>query len=442
MEEFALVDHAANLFEKSSGNKLHRDPVSGKCKVLALGGWKNKLKQEDIGFPHLRLCEQLSMVGVELTASWQATRKVNNDDLQNRVQKCIGAWKSGKQLPLVSRPYSLNTYCLSKVWFRTSSVDLREGDIATMTSKIKSYCYQDLLQKPSEVTLFRRVQDGGLGLQHVRCKGLAHLISTFLLTAVNKNYQQSLYSSWLYRYHVEEDTRLPDPGYPPYYNAAFFDTIRGVKDSGLNPIYLTVKQWYNYLLEKLVTTREIDQEGRRKLIPNRIEEMSPESQWGESYRLSRLHGLSPVSKSFLFKLIHQLIPSRERVSRLIPANSALCWCGTGEVETYMHCFYTCAKNSDAASAMLRCAQTYDQDLTESKSLLLQVKADEVFTLATITILTTGLELIWANRQQKKATTLFMMRAELECAVSIRRRSRNHLIREAGKIITNIVTNFL
>ena len=84
----------------------------------------------------------------------------------------------------------------------------------------------------------------------------------------------------------------------------------------------------------------------------------------------------------------------------------------------------------------------DLDLTETKSLLLQVKADEVFTLATITILTTGLELIWSNRQQKKATTLFMMRAELECAVSIRRRSRNHLIREAGKIITNIVTNFL
>ena len=121
--------------------------------------------------------------------SRKSTRKVNNDELQSRVQGCIGAWKSGKHLDLVSRPYSLNTYCLSKVWLRACSIDMREGDITNITSKIKSYCYQDLLQKPSEVTLFRRVQDGGLGLQHVKSKSLAHLISTFLLTAANKNYQ-------------------------------------------------------------------------------------------------------------------------------------------------------------------------------------------------------------------------------------------------------------
>ena len=48
-----------------------------------------------------------------------------------------------------------------------------------------------------------------------------------------------------------------------------------------------------------------------------------------------------------------------------------------------------------------------------------LKADKVFSLATITILTTGLEIIWPNRQQKKTLTLFMVRAELECAVSIR-----------------------
>ena len=105
---------------------------------------------------------------MELTASWQSTRKVNTDDMQNRVHSCIGAWKTGKFMSLVSRPFSLNTYCLSKVWFRSSSVDMREGDLTNITSKIKSYCYQDLLQKPSEGTLFRRVQDSGLGLQHVK----------------------------------------------------------------------------------------------------------------------------------------------------------------------------------------------------------------------------------------------------------------------------------
>ena len=47
--------------------------------------WTN-LRQEQIGFPYLQLSEQLSMVGVELTAVWQSTRKLNNDDIQNWVQ--------------------------------------------------------------------------------------------------------------------------------------------------------------------------------------------------------------------------------------------------------------------------------------------------------------------------------------------------------------------
>ena len=148
------------------------------------------------------------------------------------------------------------------------------------------------------------------------------------------------------------------------------------------------------------------------------------------------------SQSFLFKLVHQLLPNRERLHRLISANSPLCWCDSGEVETYQHCFYTCNKNSEAAECMMRCAKAYATELTEEKTLTLQVKADEVFLLATITILTTGLESIWSNRQLKKVTTPYMIRADLECALSIKRRSRNKSIREAGNIISNVLNNFL
>ena len=104
------------------------------------------------------------MLGVQLTTSWQSTRKLNNDDLKARVENCIGTWRSGKFMPLVSRPFSVNSYCLNKIWYHTNSVDLRAGDISAITSKIKSYCYQDLYQKPTEFLLYRDVKDGGLGL--------------------------------------------------------------------------------------------------------------------------------------------------------------------------------------------------------------------------------------------------------------------------------------
>ena len=121
--------------------------------MLLLGKWRNTLKQDDICFPYMHISDTLSMVGVDLKASWQASRKVNNDTTVDKALKCISSWRAGKFMPLVCRPFSTNTYCLSKVWFRSSSVDLRVRDITEISKKIKSYCYQDPYQKPNEDTL-------------------------------------------------------------------------------------------------------------------------------------------------------------------------------------------------------------------------------------------------------------------------------------------------
>ena len=125
----------------------------------------------------------------------------------------------------------------------------------------------------------------------------------------------------------------------------------------------------------------------------------------------------------------------------MPGNIPLCWCDSGDVESYLHCFFTCGKNREAAAAMMRCARVYDEDLTPDKILTLKVKADEIYMMGTIAMITTGLETIWANRQLKKITTGYMMRADSECVISIRRRSRNCLIRESGDIMQNTLTTF-
>ena len=159
----------------------------------------------------------------------------------------------------------------------------------------------------------------------------------------------------MFRFHMEGDTSLPDPGFTPYYNQKFFNIIKFVQDkTPLNPVYMSVKQWYLLLVEQNVTRREVDQDGRTELIPCRVEEKNPEVVWPESYRICRLPGLSPASKSFLFRHIHTLLPSKERLHHFKQAPSALCWCNSGEVETYEHIFYKCEKNKEAGQALLQC----------------------------------------------------------------------------------------
>ena len=134
-------------------------------------------------------------------------------------------------------------------------------------------------------------------------------------------------------------------------------------------------------------------EHRQELIPCKVELHHPNVFWSESYRISRLHGLSPASKSFLFKLMHCLLPSKERLHHLTPTTSPLCWCDSGEYETYQHLFFTCPKNTQAGQSIIRVIRSYDRNISEEKALHLELQAVDPFLLPSVVMLATGLELI-------------------------------------------------
>ena len=151
MQELHLVDNTCALLERSSGVKLHRDPAAGKVKFLVLGRWRGTLTQEDIR-QFIKISDHLDFVGVELRATFSQTRRANGDQVQSRVANTIGPWKAGKFMPLTLRPHSANNFALSKVWFKCSSLNLRLQDITTININVKSWLYQDCLEKQSEIS--------------------------------------------------------------------------------------------------------------------------------------------------------------------------------------------------------------------------------------------------------------------------------------------------
>ena len=162
MQEFTVVDMAMTLFERASGCKLHRDPASKKCKFLPLARWRGTLQQEDIPCPcpYMSISDHLEMLGVELKATWTQTRKANGDISQTRIGNTIQQWKSGKFMFMNLRSWSINQYCLPKMWFRSHCVDLRVQDVNKITSLVKSWLYQDQLLKPEELVMHHHPSAG------------------------------------------------------------------------------------------------------------------------------------------------------------------------------------------------------------------------------------------------------------------------------------------
>ena len=246
---------------------------------LPLGRWKGTLCQEDLPVKYIVISEHLDMVGVKLKASYLQTRKINCDDLQEKVNNVIKPWKGGKFMPLTQRSHSLNTYCLSKVWFKCPSVNLRACDHTKITANIRSWLFQDQLEKPEDFVLYRPRNLGGLGLVHVEIKAQALLTRSFLETAVNPSFRRNLYHEALYRWHVLNDRKILNPGLTPYYDESFFMRIKEVKEEGLlNVTTMSCSSWYRVLLENYVTHR-VNENGVRELRPCKVESRNPDKKW-------------------------------------------------------------------------------------------------------------------------------------------------------------------
>ena len=120
------------------------------------------------------------MLGVVVMAKYAQTRKRNRDNIVTIVKNIMDRWKMGGFMDLICRPPSINTYALSKIWYKTGCINMREGDVNLITASVKSWLYQPMLAKPSECLLYRKSAEGGRGLDNVGCRARAALTKTFM----------------------------------------------------------------------------------------------------------------------------------------------------------------------------------------------------------------------------------------------------------------------
>ena len=176
---------------------------------------------------------------------------------------------------------------------------------------------------------------------------------------------------------------------------------------------------------------------------SRVEQLLPDNDWQRAYSFARLRGLSMEAKSFNFKLLHQILPFKERISHILRNTQPTCQlCDQNIPETPLHGLFLCNANNQAADTLLSLARPYDQSITPEKVLVFNINtSDMIYELPTMLILSTGFFFIWQNRLNKKRTSPYQIRSELESMVSLLRRTRSRVSREAGSMIINTIENF-
>ena len=95
----------------------------------------------------------------------------------------------------------------------------------------------------------------------------------------------------------------------------------------LNPVRMTVKDWYRYLLEERVTHNHSvpgDLLSPLELVKTRAEESGLQHDWPAIYQLIRKKGLNMEKKTFCLKLVNSLLGFKERLAQWLPQASPVC----------------------------------------------------------------------------------------------------------------------
>ena len=138
-----------------------------------------------------------------------------------------------------------------------------------------------------------------------------------------------------------------------------------------------------------------------------------------------LKGLSSEMASFNFKLLHCILPVKDRLHHITPATSPACTlCTESAKEDLEHALLSCSYNGGTGRALLATLKKYTTDITPEKLLKLQLSnLSESNELPLIFFTSAFLLEIWTRRSNKLKITLYDIRATLEARCLLLRETR-------------------
>ena len=231
----------------------------------------------------------------------------------------------------------------------------------------------------------------------------------------------------LYRkYILEEENVAGAPiQLPPYFSEEFFGLIRKVKrDSSLSIIFMSEKDWTRVLTEDFITMQVNPITNTKEFIPCKSELANPNTDWQLSWSLCRQQGIHPDMASFLWKLLHNLLSTQERLHRLGASPSPTCSKCKQADGTLRHELLECSNNNNVGQLLLTCLQTYLPDLTPHSMLRLEFpNLDENMVLSSTILTAVTLDVVWKERLASSRVQAYKVRSELEQTINLLRTTR-------------------
>ena len=187
---------------------------------------------------------------------------------------------------------------------------------------------------------------------------------------------------------------------------------------------MTAGMWYRVMVESNIT-HQVTNAGTA-LTPCKIETKYPQVEWTRTWTLAATPGLSSNQLTFIWRMVHDLLPTQARLHRLgMPnINSSICsLCNKNMVGNLTHSLLLCPFNDGAGHYLIEKLSSYILQLTPEQVILLNFDVSQEHQLPVLFMITSILSEIWDCRKAKKPCHLLSIRAALEAGINNLMKSR-------------------
>ena len=336
--EFKIVDEAFAKFEDMSGAILSR---SHKSKVLGLGSWVGR---SDWPLSWIKTVKEVKVFGVKIVSSYKEIIAINWDFRFGKFEDAVKSWSSRALDSLSQRIEVLKTFALSRLWYLGSALPIKKG----MVKKIEKVCGKFIWNQSGRILRIKMEElkkprlEGGLGMPCVSAMTDALLVRQ--MTRMLGSGDSKTIGHLVHWVGAKLDGMFQAPAAVgnvliPDHFAMMIDLLNEAVVADV----LEVANW-----------RSITNKNIYSFYISLLPEVGIAALSGLDYRpvWRRLGNdvLDPVVKDTLLLLIHNKLPTAERLGRIGVIGSNVCKvCPGGKVEDLLHYFCKCTRVESAWS---------------------------------------------------------------------------------------------
>ena len=335
LRDLGLMDMAFFKYEALAGMVLNR---SRKSLIMGLGAWKGRHVWP---LTWLQTVPSMKTFGIHFHPTYEETVQASWQACLTGVRKCLMSWASRALPTLSQRVKVLETYALSKLWYLAQVIPLPQRICNQLDVMVRAFLWKGRLEHLAYDELYAPPLEGGLGLSNIKARCDALFV---------KQLCRILQSPGSHRDHLKYWLGLKLRGFIP-------ELGEGANAPLPTPLFKHAAALMLECLERgcidvsrlpKVSAKKLYKEFMETPPPPKVLSKYPGVEWDRVWRRIQSCILEPCAQDLMFSLIHNILPTRDRLLRLNHlVNNSFCESCPGQVQDITHVFTQCGRVREA-----------------------------------------------------------------------------------------------